>query len=170
MVQKAPKFKIKCGKTAKEYIMLTQAELNFYEYSTPALLELVKEVKKIREAVEKCTERPVPSIPETPVKDEHPNDSPFDCLAVTKVQVYPFKDGANLGRMKGVAQVILNDQLVINGLRIYDGENGLYVGYPPDPFYKGEDLRSQCYPITRQLREHIQNCVLEMAREKYNII
>jgi hypothetical protein len=42
-----------------------------------------------------------------------------------------------------------------------DGENGLYVGYPNDPFYKGEDFRSVCCPMTKQLREHIENCVLE---------
>ncbi len=145
--------------------MLTKAELNFYECSTPALLELVKEVKKIREAVEKCTGRQVPSIPETPVKDKHPTDSPFDCLAVTKVDVFPFKEGMDLGHTKGIASVVLNDQMVIRGLRVISGENGLYVGYPLDPFYKGESLRSVCFPITRQLREHIENCVLEKYRD-----
>ena len=86
---------------------------------------------------------------------------PFDCLAVTNVQVFPFKEGANLGHMKGLATIVLNDQMQIRGLRVMDGENGLFVGYPNDPFYKGEDYRSICLPITRQLREHIENCVLE---------
>lgn len=85
----------------------------------------------------------------------------FDCLAVTNVQVYPFKESGNLGHMKGLATVILNDQMMIRGLRVMDGENGLFVGYPIDPFYKGEDYRSVCLPVTRQLREHIENCVLE---------
>ena len=86
---------------------------------------------------------------------------PFDCLAVTNVQVFPFKEGANLGHMKGLATIVLNDQMQSRGLRVMDGENGLFVGYPNDPFYKGEDYRSICLPITRQLREHIENCVLE---------
>ena len=42
-----------------------------------------------------------------------------------------------------------------------DGENGLFVGYPLDPFYKGDDFRSIVFPMTRELREHIENCVLE---------
>jgi stage V sporulation protein G len=42
-----------------------------------------------------------------------------------------------------------------------NGENGLFVGYPTDPFYKGEDFRSVCCPITRALREHIESVVLE---------
>jgi stage V sporulation protein G len=85
----------------------------------------------------------------------------FDCLAVTNVQVFPFKEGASLGHMKGMATIVLNDQIQIRGLRIMEGENGMFVGYPIDTFYKGEDYRTVCLPITRQLREHIENCVLE---------
>lgn len=95
------------------------------------------------------------------VKKEAKVSSAFDCLAVTQVNVFPFKEGSNLGHMKGLAQIVLNDQIQIRGLRVMDGENGLFVGYPNDPFYKGEDFRSICFPITRQLREHIENCVLE---------
>jgi stage V sporulation protein G len=87
--------------------------------------------------------------------------SAFDCLAVTQVQVYPFQQGPSMGHLLGLATVVLNDQFQVRGLRIMDGENGLYVGYPNDPFYKGEDFRSVCCPMTKQLREHIENCVLE---------
>lgn len=82
----------------------------------------------------------------------------FDCLAVTQVQVFPFKEGPSLGHPKGLAQIVLNDQLVIRGLRIMEGLNGLFVSYPLD---NGEDFKSICNPITRQLREHIENCILE---------
>lgn len=85
----------------------------------------------------------------------------FDCLCVTQVQVFPFKESSSLGHLKGLAQIVLNDQMVIRGLRIMDGVNGLFVSYPLDPFYKGEDFKSICNPITRQLREHIENCILE---------
>ena len=85
----------------------------------------------------------------------------FDCLAVTQVTVYPFKESPSLGHLKGLAQIVLNDQLVIRGLRIMEGVMGLFVAYPVDPFYNGDDLRNILNPITRQLREHIENCVLE---------
>ena len=93
--------------------------------------------------------------------EEKETSSAFDCLAVTQVQVFPFKEGPSMGHMLGLASIVLNDQLQVRGLRIMDGDNGLYVSYPNDPFYKGEDFRSVCFPITRQLREHIENCVLE---------
>jgi stage V sporulation protein G len=97
-------------------------------------------------------------------KPEEKETSSFDCLAVTQVQVYPFQQGPSMGHLLGLATIVLNDQFQVRGLRIMDGEHGLYVGYPNDPFYKGEDFRSVCCPMTRQLREHIENCVLEKYR------
>lgn len=85
----------------------------------------------------------------------------FDCLAVTNVQVFPFNEGVTMGNVKGLASVVLNDQFLVRGLRVMEGEYGLFVSYPIDPFYNGEDFRNVCNPITRQLREHIENCVLE---------
>jgi stage V sporulation protein G len=85
----------------------------------------------------------------------------FDCLAVAQVRVFPFKDSVNLGHVKALAEIVLNDQLVIRGLRVMDGVNGLFVSYPLDPFFKGEEFRTICNPISHHLREHIENCVLE---------
>ena len=65
----------------------------------------------------------------------------FDCLAVTSVQVYPFKEGPSMGHIKGLASVVLNDQFLVRGLRVMEGENGMFVGYPIDPFFKGEEFR-----------------------------
>ena len=94
-------------------------------------------------------------------KKKATEEKAFECLSVTNVQVFPFRDGAKFGNILGYANVVLNNQLLISGLRIMDGVNGMFVGYPPNPLYKGEDLRSSVFPITRALREHIENCVLE---------
>lgn len=105
-----------------------------------------------------------PEKPENEAPEKHTSLAPefvFDCLAVTNVQVFPFKEGPSLGHVKGLATIVLNDQIQIHGLRVMEGENGLYVSYPTDPFYKGDDFRHIVNPITRQLREHIENCVLE---------
>ena len=95
------------------------------------------------------------------VKKELKTKKAFECLSVTSVEVFPFRDGAICGNILALATVVLNDQLTIRGLRVMDNEYGMVVGYPNDPFYKGEDLRSTVFPITRALREHIENCVLE---------
>lgn len=87
----------------------------------------------------------------------------FDFLAVSYVEVHPYKE--NLGCFKGTATIVLNDQLIIRNLRIIDGEKGLFVGYPNDPFYKGDEYRTICSPLTRQLREHIETSILEKYQE-----
>ena len=102
------------------------------------------------------------------VSEEHKSLTPgttFDVLAVTQVQVFPFTEGKSIGKIKAIASVVLNDQLQVQGLRVIDGQYGLFVGYPADPFFKGEETRYVCAPITRQLREHIENCVLEKYQQ-----
>lgn len=86
----------------------------------------------------------------------------FDCLAVSYVEVFPFQNVVK--GLKALATIVLNDQLQIRGLRVIDGENGLFVGYPIDKNYNGEEYRTVCLPITRQLREHIEIVFIE----KYN--
>lgn len=89
------------------------------------------------------------------------NTNENNVLKVTQVLVFPFKEGPNMGRIKAFATVVLNDQLHLRGLRVMDGEGGMFVGYPVDPFYKGEEYRSIFSPITRELREEIETAVLE---------
>lgn len=89
----------------------------------------------------------------------------FDCMEVTEVKVNKFKSLPGANRIKGVAEIVLNDQLILRGLRIIEGSMGLYVGFPIDPFFKGEDLRCIAQPITRKLRENIENCILEKYQE-----
>ena len=86
-------------------------------------------------------------------------------IEVTKVDVYPFKEGAYIGRVKAIANIVLNDQIQVRGLRVMDVENGLFVGYPVDPFYKGEGFRNIVFPITSELRHHIEKSVLEKYDE-----
>lgn len=89
----------------------------------------------------------------------------FDCMEVTEVKVNKFKSLPGANRIKGVAEIVLNDQLILRGLRIIEGSMGLYVGFPIDPFFKGEDLRCIAQPITSKLRENIENCILEKYQE-----
>lgn len=118
---------------------------------------ITEQIVKVQNELE-CLTKLLQDEPEETVAPESPA---FDCLAVTQVQVFPFEDSINHGSVKALAQIVLNDQLVLRGLRVMDGVNGLFVCYPLDPFFKGKDFRSVCNPITRQLREHIENCVLE---------
>lgn len=92
------------------------------------------------------------------------NKYEFDCLSVSEVTMHVFPK-TETTKILATAQIVLNDQLSIRRIRVMNGTCGLYVSYPVDPFYKGEDFRSICTPITRQLREHIENKILEKYQE-----
>ncbi len=74
-------------------------------------------------------------------------------------RVFRFKNDD--GYFKAMAEVTLDDRLVLKGLRIVDGENGLFVEYPNDPFYKGEEYRAIYFPCERKLRDRIEKTVLD---------
>ena len=86
-------------------------------------------------------------------------------IEVTKVDVYPFKEGVYVGHVKAIANIVLNNQIIVRGLRVMDGESGLSIGYPNDPFYKGDDFRSIVFPLTAELRHHIEKRVLGKYEE-----
>ena len=98
---------------------------------------------------------------------ENTPQTPGECirLHVTDVEVYPFKASPSLAYGKALATIVLNDQFIVRGLRVMESEFGLFVGYPLDPYYKGEDFRFVCNPLTRELREHIESAVLERYHE-----
>lgn len=84
-------------------------------------------------------------------------------LQVTHVQVYPLKEP--VGKTKAMVRVVLGDHLQLTGMRLVDGVGGLFLAYPNDPGYKGDDYRSLFYPVTRELREHIEQKALKAFEE-----
>ena len=84
-------------------------------------------------------------------------------ITVTSVQVYVLKEP--MGKTRAMARIVLNDAFQLTGLRVVDRANGLFVSYPNDPMYKGEDYRSLFYPVTKDLRDHIEEVVLAKFQE-----
>jgi len=80
-------------------------------------------------------------------------------LKVTSVSVFLFNGSE--GKLRSVARIVLNDEIQLTGLRIYEGSNGLFVSYPNDPYYKGEEYRQLFYPVSREVRDHIQEEILK---------
>jgi stage V sporulation protein G len=84
-------------------------------------------------------------------------------LVVTHCMVFPFKE--RRGKTLAMARVALNEQLQLTGLRIVDGVDGYFVSYPLDPQQESEEYHSIFYPLTKELREHIEIKVLEKYAE-----
>ena len=89
---------------------------------------------------------------------------------VTNVKIYPFKEGPNLGHMKGLAVIELFGAISVRGLRIMEGvdEGNYFVGYPADPFYKGEDSRYIVEPMNENVKQAINDAVIGKYQEFLN--
>ena len=94
-----------------------------------------------------------------------PENNEVSGLRITEVQVFPFKESPSLGHIRGLAQIVLNGCLQIRGLRVMDGPNGLFVAYPLDPFYKGEEFKSIVTPMGDDFRSLVERTVLAEYEE-----
>lgn len=63
------------------------------------------------------------------------------------------------GNLKGLASISIDDDFIVRGLRIVEGENGLFVAMPSQK--SGDGYRDVCFPKTHELREQIHKVVLE---------
>lgn len=89
-------------------------------------------------------------------------------MKITSCQVFPILENEGK-KLKAFARITLNDALVLTSLRVYQGTNGLFVSYPSDPNYKGEDYKQLYYPVTAELRKDIEETILkDYEKEKPN--
>ena len=86
-------------------------------------------------------------------------------IKVTQVRVFPFKETSKMMYTKGLAVITINDAIVIRNLRIMDGPNGMFVAYPSDPFFQGDDTRSIVAPSRDDVRSYIEAVVLNKFNE-----
>ena len=91
--------------------------------------------------------------------DKYQEIEPNCGIKVTNVRVFPFKETSTRIYTKGMATITLNDSIVMSG------PNGMFVAYPIDPFFKGEDARSVVAPSRDDLRSYIEAVVLNKFNE-----
>lgn len=88
-------------------------------------------------------------------------------MNVTKVQVFPFKETPNISTVKGLATVEIEKAIVIRGIKIikpHDSDE-LVVGYPFDPFYKGEAQKNLVFFKDTSLKAEIEKQIIDKYTE-----
>ena len=65
------------------------------------------------------------------------------------------------GRMRAIASITLDNEFVIHDIRVIDGNNGLFVAMPSKRLPNG-DHKDIAHPINTEIREKIQNAVLDV--------
>lgn len=79
-------------------------------------------------------------------------------IEVTNVTITRLK--SSTGNLMAYADITLNKSLVVKGLRLINGQKGLFVAFPST---KGKDDKYYdiVFPIDRETREHISEAVVE---------
>ncbi|MBE8539007.1 septation protein SpoVG family protein [Geoglobus acetivorans] len=78
-------------------------------------------------------------------------------VEITEVRIYKSKGE---GAVKAYASVSLDGEFVVKGLKVIEGENGLWVSMPSR---KGKDGSYQdiFHPTSKEARDKIVNAVME---------
>ncbi len=79
-------------------------------------------------------------------------------VEITDVRIYRVLGS---DRLKAYANVTLGGEFAIHGIKIMEGENGLWVGMPRQKSQADETWRDIFHPITKESREKLINIVLE---------
>lgn len=81
-------------------------------------------------------------------------------ITVKDIKIFPLKD-AGLGHTRALANVVLNEAIMLRRLRITEDNNELSLSYPLNQFFTGTGYCSIIVPVTRELREYIEKKVIE---------
>jgi len=82
-------------------------------------------------------------------------------MNITEVKVYRLQDSKTLA----LVSITIDNEFVVSGLKVLDGQNGLWVAMPNRKDSKNE-YHDIAFPITKGARENIQRLVLD----KFNSI
>lgn len=82
-------------------------------------------------------------------------------MQVTDVRV---RKVSKEGKMKAIVSITLDDEFAIHDIKVIDGDKGLFIAMPSRKASDGE-YRDIAHPINTQMRDHIQNIILEKYEE-----
>ena len=86
-------------------------------------------------------------------------------MEITEIRVYPLsKEDSTL---KAFASVTFDDAIVVTGIRVIDGSNGLFISMPQSKDNDGE-YHDIVFPKSKEARTELQDAVIDafMAEAK----
>ena len=69
------------------------------------------------------------------------------------------------GKLRAYVSITFDDSFVVHDLRVIDGNKGMFVAMPSKRLPNG-DHKDIAHPINTEIREKIQNAVLEVYRRE----
>lgn len=76
-----------------------------------------------------------------------------------RVTVKVFMPQKDMGNLKAFASLTIDDKLVITGIKLVDGKNGLFINFPQ--YKSGEEWKDVVFPLNKELRDKITKLVVD---------
>ena len=89
-------------------------------------------------------------------------------MKITDIRIRIGRQTENIERLKAYADITFDESFVVHGLKIIDGQNGLFVAMPSRRMPNGE-FKDIAHPITPELRSLLTKEILE-AYEKESVV
>ena len=80
-------------------------------------------------------------------------------MTITDVRIRVVKNTEGELKLKAYADVTFDDCFVVHGLKIIEGQNGLFIAMPSKKIGNGE-FKDIVHPIQPEFRNHITDCLL----------
>ena len=88
-------------------------------------------------------------------------------MKVTDIGIRIGKQAEGNERLRAYADITFDESFVIHGLKIIDGQNGLFVAMPSRRMPNGE-FKDIVHPIKPELRAEITKVILERFEQENN--
>ena len=86
-------------------------------------------------------------------------------MKVTDIRIRIGRQTENIERLKAYADITFDESFVVHGLKIIDGQNGLFVAMPSRRMPNGE-FKDIVHPIKPELRAEITKGILEKFEQE----
>ena len=78
-------------------------------------------------------------------------------MKITEVKI----NKVDFDKVKAFARVTLNNEIVLTGIKVIKGDNGLFIGMPSKLNEKTKEYFDYFFPITKEARTELMDAVLK---------
>ncbi len=90
-------------------------------------------------------------------------------MEITNVEIYPFDTSGTGGRVRAVADITLDNLLLIRGIKIVESKHGgLFIVFPQRRAPSGNFVEI-VQPLSREFHDKIRRAVIDKYKEMFNI-
>ena len=86
-------------------------------------------------------------------------------MKITDIRIRIGRQTENIERLKAYADITFDESFVVHGLKIIDGQNGLFVAMPSRRMPNGE-FKDIVHPIKPELRAEITKVILKKFEQE----